>query len=167
MNYANLRRLLNMQKESCPVVVFDYEGRRLFCDGHIICLASELDLVTHENGSFATAKMVERGGPMFIGQSDESYVPLETGGVYRESEDQPIVRKFGGIILQSVIQEKFWKCFNPDAQLLCKGSRQPVLVYEAGVLSGIVCTYESEGISGAEPVDLETEAVYHVCARYW
>lgn len=152
MNYENLKTLA---ETACEYTVGGVPS--LYCDGSLICIAGGL---TVKDGRFLERAIKYWGKALM-----ETLPPLLSVGAMRGQDfpHDPYIRELTGESFSVVIQEKYVRCFDADAQFYGEGPQKRVIVCEYGVMVGVVmpmkpCTLEWPIVQFAED-----SVVYHKC----
>lgn len=166
MNNKNLAKVAGMRGRD-----IDEHGRyavadgnpRLYCDGHMICVAESLDVkelkIPLRSGK--TLDMQARATEMF-----RSFLECDQGDVIAEGilvgslHDLGYARLFSRSI---VIQERFRRCFDVNAEFRGVSVEKAVTVYEGGALKGVVMPVKVDPELWPEVPYLADDVLYHEC----
>lgn len=137
---------------------------RLYCDGHIICVADDLE-VKELNVNFLNGKVLDmsaRATEMF-----SSFLEHDPGSVIVEGALVGDLVKFGYVRVLSdsfFIQERFRRCFDAGAEFRGVSPASAITIYEQGVLKAVMMPVKITdlGIWPAVPY-LADDVLYHAC----
>ena len=145
----NLERVRELN--DTPVVHFEYDGHRWYCDGMIIVREDSLPLMEYEPGS-KPAKMAIGATKILANLDLSKYSPLRDGGMFGDLCGFGYIRRLHELTWNVTIKERYRRVFPDNCEFWGTAPDKQVAIYTGSELIGIIMPVRPKGFENAPEV---------------